>query len=284
MVKSYYPFDSGAGANVQEAQWAEMAEWWLGSGVVEGELDDLEVFADASGMLVKVRAGKFWSKGHYFKSTAEESLVIGAADGANDRIDRVVVRVDWSGNTVDLAVLQGTPAGSPSAPALTQSATTWEISLAQVLVEAAVVTIAADKVTDERTYASATLATGGVATAKLAADSVDDTKAGNRVPQFYRRQGGSASNWGTMGTTDYTPTTVRIQAGSVITDGDGVVTVTFPVAFSDVPLIITTPVSFLAVLVVITAVSASQVSFATKLHEGSAQAAVVIHWQATGPE
>lgn len=83
---------------------------------------------------------------------------------------------------------------------------------------------------------------GQVATAGLANDSVDDTKAGNRVPQFYRRQGGSSSNWQTAGTTTQIPSAVRMQAGAVTVEAAGgsptpSVEVTFPVAFSQPPLV-----------------------------------------------
>ena len=83
---------------------------------------------------------------------------------------------------------------------------------------------------------------GTVATAGLAANSVDDTIAGNRVPQFYRRQGGSTTIWSTAGTTTYTPTAVRMQAG-VITVTGGAITMTFPTAFSQAPILILTPFS-----------------------------------------
>jgi hypothetical protein len=64
---------------------------------------------------------------------------------------------------------------------------------------------------------------------------VDDTKVGNRVPQFYRRQGGSATDWGIPGGTDYTPTTVRMQSGAIYTTALELTTVTFPQAFSAQP-------------------------------------------------
>lgn len=83
----------------------------------------------------------------------------------------------------------------------------------------------------------------GISTAKLATDSVDDTIAGNRVPQFYRRQGGDASNWSTGGTSTQTPGAVRMQGGvmtlgSIAAGGNGTGSVTFPVAFSNAPLLI----------------------------------------------
>jgi hypothetical protein len=85
--------------------------------------------------------------------------------------------------------------------------------------------------------AGATLGFGQVATAGIADDAVDDTKVGNRVPQVYRRQGGSSSNWSTPGTNNYTPGAVRIQVGSKRCDSSGSVNVTFPVAFSAPPIV-----------------------------------------------
>jgi hypothetical protein len=84
---------------------------------------------------------------------------------------------------------------------------------------------------------TAKIADGAVTTAKIAADAVDDTKVGNRVPQFYRRQGGDASDWSVAGTTSRTPGAVRMQAGSAIFSSNGAFKdITMPVAFSNYPL------------------------------------------------
>jgi hypothetical protein len=98
------------------------------------------------------------------------------------------------------------------------------------------------KITDSN-VTTAKIADTNVTTGKIANDAVDDTKAGDRVPQFYRRQGGSASNWSTGGTSTQTPGATRMQAGvitvgSVAGSGSGSGSVTFPTAFSDVPLLI----------------------------------------------
>jgi hypothetical protein len=153
VAEIFFPFDAGAGANITEDQWRKMGDLWLKSGPVRGQLLDLQVFADSTGMQVKVRTGKAWIKGHYYENDAEKILAINAADPVNPRIDRVVLRATFAANTVGLAVLQGVPAGSPSPPAVTQSSAVHEISLAQVLVDAAAATIAAGKVTDERVFA-----------------------------------------------------------------------------------------------------------------------------------
>lgn len=157
MTQTYYPFDAGAGANVTEAQWREMARLWLPTGVIDGELNELAVSERAAGanLSVDVASGVAWVRGHYFKSDAVENLAISAAHATLGRIDRVIVRVDFTANTVALAVLEGTAAASPAAPSLTQNTSTWEISLAQVSVPATDTTIANAQITSERTIIKA---------------------------------------------------------------------------------------------------------------------------------
>lgn len=150
MTQSYFPFDSGQGSNTTEAMWSKMAQNWLGTGVIKDVFNDLSVYANSAGMTVRVKSGAAWIKGHYFESDAEEILPIAAADITYGRIDRVVVRLDWTANTIQFAVLQGTPAASPTVPAVTQNTSRWEISLAQVFVGANVTSISAMQVTDER--------------------------------------------------------------------------------------------------------------------------------------
>lgn len=152
MGQTYFPFDSGQGANITETQWAKMAQHWLGTGVIKDTLNNLETYADSTGMQVKVKSGAAWIKGHYFESDAEEVLAINEADSSNPRIDRVIVRLDWTANTVQLAILQGAAAVSPNAPALTQNSSRWEIPLAQIRVNASVSTIVQANVTDERKF------------------------------------------------------------------------------------------------------------------------------------
>lgn len=130
----------------------------FGSGVLKNVGSELAVSADGADMQVDTAAGAAFIKdGAVYVQEAVKALTIGAADATNPRIDRIVLRMTREGQSeqgkIVHAVLAGTAAASPSAPALTQSSTLWEISLAQVRVDAAVTTIASGKVTDERTYA-----------------------------------------------------------------------------------------------------------------------------------
>jgi hypothetical protein len=148
MTESSYPFDN---ADVYEAQWSQMLrQAAICNGYVPLHLNELLVYADSTGMQVKVKTGSAWIMGHFYMTDAELTKAIAASDATNPRWDIVVARLDWTNNLISIAVVTGTPAGSPSVPAVTQSTSVWEIKLAKVYIGATVTTIAADKVTDQR--------------------------------------------------------------------------------------------------------------------------------------
>lgn len=152
MAQNSWPFVGGGGTAVNEDQWSIMARFWAQSGVTD-YANTLEVYGDSSGRQVKVKTGRACVRGHWYENTAVETVAIAANASGNPRIDRVVLRLDPSANSIVLAVVQGTPAGSPSAPSLTQTdVATYELTLARVAVANGASTIAAGDVTDERTY------------------------------------------------------------------------------------------------------------------------------------
>lgn len=152
----YAPFDSGAGANVTEDTWRKFMLHMLGSqsGVIRGFDNGMATTGDSSGMQVKVATGQAWMRGHFGQNTAIKTVSIATSSPSNPRIDRIVLRVDFIGNTVGVFALTGTPAGSPTAPAVTQNTSLWETSLALVAVGTSVSNITAGNVTDDRVYTS----------------------------------------------------------------------------------------------------------------------------------
>lgn len=142
-----YPFDT---ESVSESQWGQMAQLWRGDGVVGGALNELAVSGYSGGMNVHVESGRCWIQGYFGENPTQQTLAISPADPTNPRVDRVVLRMDLVNNRIVLDVVTGSPAGSPSAPALTRTGTVWELSLAQVAVAAGATSIAAGNVTDER--------------------------------------------------------------------------------------------------------------------------------------
>jgi len=124
----------------------------IGSGYVLGYENELEVTPNTpANMGVHVRTGRCYVQGYYGWVTTNEALTVPTSNATNPRIDRVVARLSVSVNqSVTFAILTGTPAASPSAPTLTRTSETYEISLAQIAVGAGVTSIVAANITDER--------------------------------------------------------------------------------------------------------------------------------------
>lgn len=153
----YLPFDTGPGANVTEDGWRKMMRHINGSasGAVRGFQNDMLVYADSTGMQVKVKTGECLMRGHYGSNDTEKILPIAASHATLARLDRVIIRADFLNNVISLQVLTGTAASTPVAPAVTQSSTIWETSLATVSVAATSVTVAVAAVTDDRVFTTA---------------------------------------------------------------------------------------------------------------------------------
>ena len=153
MAQTSWPFQAVDTTETQFSQWARHITKGGRSGVNGVPTGtELKVTANSSGMQVSVAAGQAFVRGHFYNSSAAETLAIGAAN-TNPRIDSVVLKLDPSVNTVVLQVVAGTAAVSPVPPTLTQTdAAIWQFKLADVRVEANATTIDAAKVTDYRQF------------------------------------------------------------------------------------------------------------------------------------
>ncbi len=138
---------------------------------------------------------------------------------------------------------------------------------------------------DINTYAvsGAKIDTSAVTAAKIDSDAVGIAAIGTMVPGFLGRQGGNATDWTIAGTNNYTSgLNVRTQCGVVAVATAGLVSVTFPVAFSNKPVVFATAwltTSYAGIGVVTT----SGASLYLYDHTGSAETGD-ISWLAIGPE
>lgn len=119
--------------------------------------DNLKVTA-GTGMAVSVSAGIAWLKigtfrGVVFCADAPVTVSLDIADTSYARIDRVVLRYSeaFANKIPKLMVIKGTPASSPTAPAITRTSNITDISLAQVLIPAGATAVGT--ITDERANA-----------------------------------------------------------------------------------------------------------------------------------
>jgi hypothetical protein len=105
---------------------------------------------------IDVLAGAALVQGIAYINDATVSFTIAANASGNPRIDTVVVQADYALQTIRLVLKQGTPAASPVAPALTQSANImWEIPLADIAVANGFSTIAQTAISPRQDWVNA---------------------------------------------------------------------------------------------------------------------------------
>jgi hypothetical protein len=153
MAQTSWPFES---TDTSETEYSLLFRN-VGEGVIPDRGLEIEPYADSTGMTAKVKTGSALVRGHYYNSTAETSLTIAAAHASLARIDRVILRLDPSANSIILAVLEGVPDASPAPAALTQTeGDVYEFPVALVAVGAGVTTIAPGNITDQRVILAST--------------------------------------------------------------------------------------------------------------------------------
>ena len=123
------------------------------NGVVSSIGDELEITqALTPAKTVLVSMGAIYINGAIREITSALTLEVSENVSGNPRIDVIVARLDSTDRQVEFAVLEGTPASSPTAPSVTQNSTTWELSLAEIELANGYSTITDSLITDTRSF------------------------------------------------------------------------------------------------------------------------------------
>ena len=103
------PFNSINHDRVYKAEdWAWYFATFLANGVFPKPSDGLQVIAYQN-MEVRVNMGYAFINGTAFRNPVSRSITLATAEGALNRIDRIVVRWDLTERDTYLAVLKGVP-------------------------------------------------------------------------------------------------------------------------------------------------------------------------------
>ena len=144
------PFNAIDHDRVYKAEdWAWYFATFIANGVFPKPSDGLQVIA-YSGMEIKVNAGYAFINGYAYRNPASQTITLDTAEGAQNRVDRVVVRWDLPQRDIYLAVLKGTPSAKPQATAVTRTTEIWELALADIYVGKGVTAIRTANITDQR--------------------------------------------------------------------------------------------------------------------------------------
>lgn len=144
---------AGSEPEYNQTNFAEVLKRLLSNGYFVGVANALAVVeTDPASLAVRISTGEAFIQGFWYQNTAFLTKALAAADVTNPRIDRIVLRLDAiTAFKISIEVLTGVAGAVPVAPVLTQTASTYEISLAQVSVLANATSVNNAKITDERT-------------------------------------------------------------------------------------------------------------------------------------
>lgn len=128
---------------------AEYFASFIGNGVFANPSNAFQVY-DKENMIVNVKAGKAWINGYIAVNDGDYNLTITNADGVLNRIDRIVLRLDFNVRAINIAVKKGAFASTPVAPTLQRDAEVYELVLADVYVGKGITRITQSNITDQR--------------------------------------------------------------------------------------------------------------------------------------
>jgi hypothetical protein len=154
MTEKYSFFGSAEGdiRQYDQTDYAEVYKRYIKTGVFPSVENELVVAQTVPARLaVQVNTGQAYIEGYWYGNTSIKEIDLPAADAVHPRIDRIVLRLDVvNERKITAEYLQGTAAVAPVAPDLTRTDQIYEISLAQVRVNAGATSILNANITDER--------------------------------------------------------------------------------------------------------------------------------------
>lgn len=128
---------------------AEYFASFIANGIFPNPSNTLQVY-EKTNMTVTVKPGKGWINGYFAVNEYDYDLTLDNADGILNRIDRIVLRLDFNARSIDLAVKKGAFASAPVAPILQRDADAHELALADIYVTKGTTFIRQSNIADQR--------------------------------------------------------------------------------------------------------------------------------------
>lgn len=149
-MDKYYPYNAVNGDRTHDADdLAKIIQAMITDGVelVTGEMMQV---TEATGFDVTVKPGTCIVQGRIGIIESNKTLSVPAPSSALDRIDIVAARADYTERMTKLVYLTGTPASTPTAPALKNDVYGYDIPLAEIRVNKNATKITQANITDRR--------------------------------------------------------------------------------------------------------------------------------------
>lgn len=119
----------------------------VGNGVYANELAPTATNDD---MTITHGSGHAWINGVLYKNTTPFNLDIDTADGALNRYDSLMLRLDLSTNETYAVIVKGAFAASPTPPDVTRNAETYDLKICDIYIPAGCTAITQAQISDTR--------------------------------------------------------------------------------------------------------------------------------------
>ena len=140
---------------------------FIGNGVFPNPSSNLQVLSN-NDMTISIDIGKAYINGYYYENTTKLVKTIDVADGVLNRIDLVVLRLDFTNREIKTYVKKGTFASSPKAQSLQRDSDMYELGIAEIHIGAGATTITQANITDLRYGESCGVVSNAVTTVDTA--------------------------------------------------------------------------------------------------------------------
>jgi hypothetical protein len=150
MAEKCFPFNSvNSDRRYKAEEFAEYFAQLIGTGVIYDSAESLRAKA-AGGMSITLTTGGAFIEGRGYINNTEKTFTLDTADGVLNRIDRLVVRCDYTDREIKAQIKKGAYNTTPSAQSLQRDADAYEIAVADIYVGKGVISISQSNITDTR--------------------------------------------------------------------------------------------------------------------------------------
>ncbi|BDR75751.1 hypothetical protein [Clostridium tetani] len=123
---------------------------FISNGIFPNPAVQLQVIAIDNSMQIRIKSGKAWINGYFYENTDDLIFKLDVADGVLNRIDRVVLRLDFLTREIRAKVKKGDYASNAVAKTLQRDADAYELALADIKISAGAIKITQADITDLR--------------------------------------------------------------------------------------------------------------------------------------
>ena len=169
---------------------------FIGNGVFPNPSTNLQIVANGD-MTITVKEGKAWINGYMYHNDSDLILSVDPADGVLKRIDRIVVKLDFTNRVISCKVKKGTFASSPIAPTLQRDMDIYELGIADILIDNGVISIIQSKITDTRLNTDLC----GIVTQTV--NEIDTNELYNKLQAYIDERGQDVALWVDTATTQW---------------------------------------------------------------------------------